>query len=299
MKILFVYNFIYPDYQADCVYHGLIDSGMEVYETSYPYYMLSSHPNPKEIYGNGFTLFAKLNHQPRVEEPHQIIDKIKSKFYDLIIFGCIYPHDISPKRQCLDYLEYVKKYYPRGKVHFIDGADSQQNFAYEYGLNEYGIVWKRELRDWAFGNPISFGIPESQLIKESPDKENVFSKVLGVPSVGRGTDAIFDRQKYNFSDEESYYQEYAKSYYGYTCKKMGWDCMRHYEILANKCIPLFLNIEDCPATILTKFPKWIILETNNHAKYARVHPQYHEINDYLFNYTKNNLTTKKLIERFL
>jgi hypothetical protein len=33
MKVLFVYNFDRPDYQSDSIYHGLIDSGAEVYET--------------------------------------------------------------------------------------------------------------------------------------------------------------------------------------------------------------------------------------------------------------------------
>lgn len=54
MKVLFVYNFVYPDYQADCIYHGLIDSGLEVYETANPHYMLTSlyeyvHPQYSEL----------------------------------------------------------------------------------------------------------------------------------------------------------------------------------------------------------------------------------------------------------
>jgi len=299
MKVLFVYNFILPDYQADCVYHGLVDSGFEVYETANPFYMLASHPNPKEIYGNGFTLFAKLDYRPRLEEPSQIIEKIKSRFYDQIIYGCIYPHDISTERQCLDYLEYVKEYYPRNRVHFIDGADDRKNFAYKYGLNEYGIVWKRELRDWDFGNPISFAIPESQILKQKVEKEFIFSPTLGKPNMGNATDSLYDRHNYKFTREQDYYDQYAKAYYGHTCKKIGWDCMRHYEILANNCIPLFPNLEDCPPTTLANFPKWVILETNKYSKYEYVHPQYSELCEYLFDYTKKNLTTKKLVEKFL
>jgi len=295
MKVLFVYNFALPDYQADCVYHGLVDSGIEVYETAHPSYMLSSYTNPTELYGNGFTIFAKLNHQPRLESSDDIIDKIKTKFYDLVIYGCIYTHGWSPQRQCLDYLEYVKQYYPRNKVHFIDGADERENFAYEYNLNEYGIVWKRELTDWNYGNPISFAIPESQILKQKIEKQSVFSSRLPKLSVGQGNP---DR-KYAFNDENLYYQEYAKSYYGRTCRKIGWDCMRHYEILASNCIPSFTSLEDCPPTILVNFPKWVILETNKYSQYEHIHPQYFELCEYLFEYTKKNLTTKKLVERFL
>jgi hypothetical protein len=48
MKVLCVYNFVYPDYQADTVYRGLVDSGHEVYETYYPRYMLSGFEFKKE-----------------------------------------------------------------------------------------------------------------------------------------------------------------------------------------------------------------------------------------------------------
>jgi hypothetical protein len=69
--------------------------------------------------------------------------------------------------------------------------------------------------------------------------------------------------------------------------------MRHYEILANRCIPYFPDIEECPALSLVDFPKEIIKETNKYARRNEIHPFYDEINDYLFDYTKNKLTTKK------
>ena len=75
--------------------------------------------------------------------------------------------------------------------------------------------------------------------------------------------------------------------------------MRHYEILANKTIPAFYDLENCPATILTDFPKNIILEINKYSLIDQVHSDYHDFNEWLFKYTKENLTTKKLIERFL
>lgn len=296
MKILFVYNFSSPEYLSDCVYHGLIDSGVEVYETTYPSYMLSSYPNPTELYGRGFTMFAKLNHQPRVESSEDIIDKIKLKFYDLIIYGCIYTHDWFPNRQCLDYLDYVKEFYPKNKVYFLDGSDEVFNFGHAYGLNEYGIIWKRELTDLSFGNPISFAIPESQVdIFGKVKKEYIFSPKINRPISNAGCDP----RLYTFTDEKLYYQEYAKSYYGYTCKKGGWDCMRHYEILANRCIPAFENLEECPPYIMTNFPKDIIIEFNKYSLNEKIHLYYENFSDYLLNYTKENLTTKKLVKNIL
>lgn len=295
MKILFVYNFAHQDYLADCIYHGLIDNGMEVYETAYPDYMLSSYPNPSTLYGRGFTIFAKLNHQPNFEDCKIIIEKIKSKFYDLIIYGCVYTHEWVPKRQCLDYLDLVKQYYPRNKVHFLDGSDQTKNFSYEYGLNEYGIVWKRELTDLSFGNPISFAIPEKQLINFDPVKKYMFSSKLNKPVFGESSNPT----SYTFSDEKLYYEEYASSYYGYTCKKAGWDCMRHYEILANKCIPYFSELGNCPPYIMNNFPKYIIMECNNYSSKNEIHPNYDDVKEYLFEYTKKNLTTKKLVQKII
>jgi len=296
MKILFVYNFSNPEYLADCVYHGLIDSGLEVYETSHPNYMMASYPNPQELYGNGFTIFARLSHQPRLETSEEIIDKIKSKFYDLIIYGCIYTHHWYHDRQCLDYLEYVKEYYPKNKVYFLDGSDDVKNFGHDYGLNEYGVIWKRELTDLYFGNPISYAIPESQIdLFGKIKKEYIFSPNLKRPMINGGSNPV----SYTFDNEKLYYMEYAKSYYGYTCKKMGWDCMRHYEILANRCIPFFPDLENCPSTVLSNFPKSIIIEINKYSSYEEMHLYYEFFINYLIDYTKKHLTTKKLINRFL
>ena len=48
---------------------------------------------------------------------------------------------------------------------------------------------------------------------------------------------------------------YKKSIFALTYKKAGWDSLRHYEILMNGCIPLFLDIKNCPPDTLTSLPK--------------------------------------------
>jgi hypothetical protein len=288
MKVLYVYNFEYPDYQSDTVYHGLIDSGFEVYETHHPSYMLKSFNNLSGIYGKGFSIFGKLDYIPKVENKETIIDKIKSGFYDFVIYGCVYTHEGMPKRQCLDYLAEVKQYYSKDKVHFIDGSDYSWNFAHSEGIAPYGTIWKSQLESIGAANPICFGIPESQLIQENPIKEKIFADII--PG---------NRKTYVYSDEESYYNDYARSYYGMTWKKGQWNCMRHLEILANKCIPYFPDIEDCPPFVMMDFPKEVFRETNKYARRYEVHPNYEWINNYIFEHTKNNLTTKKIVQRFL
>lgn len=276
MKVLFINHFGFPDYQNDMVYHGLIESGYDVYETSYPQYMLSSHPNPLSLYGKGFSIFAKLSHTPRVESSEIILEKITSKFYDLVIYGSVHMD--------LSYLEVVKNNYSKDQVYFIDGEDS--NGCLEV-LFEFGTYCKRECLN-SKAKPTTFAIPKSQLIKTNPEKAKLFGTVI--PG---------DMSTYVFDNEKEYYQDYASSHYGITCKKAGWDCMRHYEILANRCIPFFPNLEQCPPNILSTFPKDIIIETNRYARDNKIHPEYDKLNDELFNYTCNNLTTNHLIKQIL
>jgi len=276
MKVLFINNFNAPDYQNDMIYHGLIDSRFDVYETSYPGYMLSSHPNPISLYGKGFSLFAKLNHTPNVENQEIIIEKIRSKFYDLIIFGSVH-RDLS-------YLELVKNIYSKNQVYFIDGEDGYDCLDF---LFDYGVYFKRECLN-PKAVPITFAIPESQLITRVVQKTKLYGTI--VPG---------DMSTYIFNTESEYYNDYANSYYGITHKKAGWDCMRHYEILANKCIPFFLDLDQCPQNILTTFPKEIILETNKYAREYKIHPNYDKLNNELFKYTCENLTTKSLIKKII
>lgn len=68
---------------------------------------------------------------------------------------------------------------------------------------------------------------------------------------------------YIYNDEQSYYNQYQESYYAITYKKAGWDCMRHYEIIAAGAIPFFVDLDKCPESIMTFLPKKLILEAMN------------------------------------
>lgn len=284
MKILFINNFLHIDYLNDSLYHGLIDSGHEVYESHYPGYMLKSFDNSKALINKGFTLHGKLEHTPKIDTSNTIIEKLKSNFYDQIIYGNIYTTWYRGNRNCFDYLDYVKKCYPKEKVHFLDGSDDTYNFAGALGLYKYGTIWKSSsIPDKNYTQSLFFGIPEKQLIQNKPVKEKIYSNIIP----GKTETYIYDNEK-------DYYNDYATSYYGFTWKKAQWECLRHIEILANRCIPYFLGLENCPEEIMLNFPKNFILETNKFAKKNKVHPCYNEINDIVFQHTKEHLTTKNV-----
>lgn len=122
--------------------------------------------------------------------------------------------------------------------------------------------------------PLSLSIPEANVVKEVPEKTKKFAHI--VPG---------DLSTYIFSDIDSYYGDYQKSIFGKTWRKGGFDCMRHYEILGNGCIPWFEGLEQYPETIMTNFPKKTILEAMKSENPESYIPE-------LLEYTRNHLTTK-------
>jgi hypothetical protein len=64
-----------------------------------------------------------------------------------------------------------------------------------------------------------------------------------------------DRSTYIYQDEASYYGGYQEARLAVTTKKSGWDCMRHYEIIANGALPVFLDVEACPAATMVSYEK--------------------------------------------
>ena len=94
--------------------------------------------------------------------------------------------------------------------------------------------------------PLSFSIPDECVVESVPEKEQLLSSVVpGITST-----YIFGK-----NDEQKYYDAYRKSRFALTKMKGGWDCLRHYEILMNGCIPLFDNLNNCPKNTMTTYPK--------------------------------------------
>ena len=147
-------------------------------------------------------------------------------------------------------------------------------------------------------HPITFSIPKEKIVSKVPFKTKLVSDMI--PG---------DIKTYIYYTEKDYYNEYRQSMFAITFKKGGWDCMRHYEILANGCIPYFQNLEECPKNTLVTLPKSLLLEGNSlYEKHKGKQLEQMSINDViectnlinaLLEYTRNNLTTEKLASYIL
>lgn len=106
---------------------------------------------------------------------------------------------------------------------------------------------------------ISFCVPETKILKDpiktSERSIDVAPLIPGVIST------------YKYNTEEAYYSMYSNSKIAITCKKGGWDCLRHYEIIACGAIPWFDKIDKCPEKSLTHLPKELLIEI-----YRRIDP---------------------------
>jgi hypothetical protein len=147
--------------------------------------------------------------------------------------------------------------------------------------------------------PITFSIPKEKICDINVKKTKILSNLIpGKTST------------YIYNTEKEYYNEYQESYFAITTKKAGWDCLRHYEILANRCVPLFINIDECPINTLFLFPKKLLFEAinlyNNKFANKKINELTTEdINEYailqnkFLEYTKNYLTTDKIAKYIL
>lgn len=150
--------------------------------------------------------------------------------------------------------------------------------------------------------PIQFSIPEMKIVKEVARKKRDFAFII--PG---------DLNTYIYNSEPRYYQDYQRSYFAITRAKGGWDCMRHYEILANGCIPYFIDIDKCNPNTMYFLPKELIKEAMNldgvpylqeedthnpanlkinYKKFNR--KKYYEILHKLLAHTRQYLTTKSM-----
>lgn len=124
--------------------------------------------------------------------------------------------------------------------------------------------------------PLSFSIPECKIVTQPPVKTKQLATVI--PG---------NLRTYIFQKESDYYRDYQESVFAHTCKKAGWDCLRHYEILANGCMPIFRDLNKCPPNTMVHFPKDLVMKQD---------PQ--DIPK-LLEYTRTHLTTKAMAKYIL
>jgi len=292
MKILYITEGNYPDYQSDMILHGLRILGHEVVDYPKAWYMYKSlkekHwnnliPNGGKAYGRGFTVSGTFDVDPIGEvDRNNIEDKIKNHYFDIIVYGS--------SRRNLIFLEEVKNNYNKDKIIFIDGEDDTD---INWNLLKVGHYFKRELIYENEIFPIGFCIPKEKIFNGKTEKSLQFAKMRP------------DRKStYIYENEEDYYIGYRIAKFGVTMKKGGWDCMRHYEIMTNKCLPNFINIEACPKNTMTFFPKETCKEINqdirNNTMYDEKYEEYiNTIYDYLNKYLTTDKMAKYMLEKIL
>jgi hypothetical protein len=283
MKILFISSSNVKrdsrlnDYMHDIVLHGL----REIYGNSvidYPgvWYMYRDEVKKRSydisnFWGKGFTLYNLLSNYQQIDRT-DIENKIKTNYFDFIIFGAI------DKAQLFFDIAINSK----SKIIFVDGNDSP--FINEQ-ITDKGVYFKRELISVNIKNvyPINFAIPKEKIVHTiNPKPLNILAPLIP----GKYSTYIYE-------NEQDYYQSYQNSVFALTYKKMGWDSLRHYEILMNGCIPLFLNIDKCPEKILTNLPKKLLSEI--FIQYSWILNQFFPTNIYKMKF----LTTEKFFLYFL
>lgn len=288
MRILFIAKGDLPDFQSDMVFHGgrsiYGDDFVDCNKVWYMYredkelYWNSRVPENGRSYGRGFTLYGLFD-QGNIDR-EDIPNKIRNHYYDKIIYGSC--------TRCLDHIDIVRSFYDKKDVLLIDGEDNQM---IQEDLLNFGTYFKRELltRDLDKARPIYFAIPEELIFTGMLNKKKEYATII--PG---------DLSTYIYDNQVDYYDGYREAWFGVTFKKGGWDCLRHYEILMNGCIPYFPDISNCPAHTMVTLPKNLIISCNSKLAAGELTEQdcitYTSL---LLEYTKNNLTTKQMFNSIL
>lgn len=244
MKILYITT-SFEDYLQDQILIGL----RQIYGDSvidYPkkdvLYQSCERPR-SELYGCGFSIWKCL---PEVDvNRDNIYERAKAGEFDLIIFGSITRQKSIFKRMRRELTLLMS----RSKIIVIDGEDYKKLYKQAVISGKY---FKRELYGSfrsLFVNKIAFSIPDAKIQQFNIEKDKTFATHVQCDEAYK-IDEVREQcqQRYAFSDENTYYQDIARSYYAVTMKKGGWDCMRHNEIAANGTVPCFYKFSEKPDT---------------------------------------------------
>lgn len=235
------------DFLEVSIFHGLRsimgDNCVDYPEKKVMYHDWSE-TTKDELHGRGFSLYReKLSN---LSYDRATIDYSK---FDFVLFGTLGQYDGYPQ-----YEDIVKQYDP-SRIWYLDGHDMYGSAPIMGYFNGQHIVgnqkknsFKRELiflEDGVY--PTGFGIPEYQI---RPIDFSIKNKFLPrtVPSI-----AVFGhnpemgtRHHHVFTEEEPYYRDMQESWFGLSCKKGGWDCLRHYEIMGAGALLLFRDYNQKP-----------------------------------------------------
>ncbi|HTQ69225.1 MAG TPA: hypothetical protein VMI13_11095 [Solirubrobacteraceae bacterium] len=260
----------HEDYLADGLMHGLRGLlGDRLVDYPKAEFMYSSFPAERhgELYGRGFTLYRTL---PDIEvDRNRPLQRAIEGRFDLIVFADIW----SSFGRFVE----VAPWITTTPMAVLDGADRQEPYPYagEWWrkrawwmlprAHTRAIYFKRELTpltgwfrsylllppaiaQWLPSirrmRPTAFSFPAEKILAEAPaDKRSLLATHVVDPEVAARTGAP---TSYAFDEETDYYEDLRRARYGITVKRAGWDCMRHYELAANGCVPCFRALRRKP-----------------------------------------------------
>jgi len=248
MKILYISKAESADFLCDTLFHGLRTLlGPNIVDVNRLWFAY------KDGFADGVpwhTFYGLLPGDQDVDRT-DILEKIRKKYFDYIFYGSVH--------RCRTYLPDALA--SSSKLVFVDGEDDDfcaferiepQNISPPeskgYRLPRVGFYFKRELPSSSTAIPIQFSMPKEKVVLDMPKKVRLIAPV-----------DPRDPATYKFSTQSEYFQQYGESYFAFTMKKGGWDCARHYEIIAAGAIPYFLGLDHCPEGTLTFLPKTTLL----------------------------------------
>jgi hypothetical protein len=226
-----------PDYLQDLIFHGLAQHrNIALFCNLFPPHLAVDFPKSIPVYGNGYTAFRRLGPSYNAWKDKVITADNELQKVDI----CIYLN--------------VQRYFnvQEAKLLKLRGAtlmavDGEDNCSIQTdALDICDLYYKRELKHPADKvAPISFKIPQDNIVDLIPFASKISFLAPCDPR---------NRSSYLFTSEASYYGQYTSSCFGVTMKKGGWDCMRHYEIIAAGAIPFFINICNKPLLTMSDYP---------------------------------------------
>jgi len=247
MKI-FVHNYRNAeDYMKDLVLNHLLYNDYEIYTNSYSAFAFDDYPARHKLYGMGHTVYANV--PSYFKNRLKFIPPATHKDYD---FDYILFSEVRGLERVVDtpWCKEIFEKYPKEKIIVLDGLDTTKIW---HDLAEKATYYKRELvQETENVQPIAFSFPSFGKIPRIIDKENFLAPC----------DPRFAPNSYRFWEEKFYYLQYMRAMFGVTMKKGGWDCMRHYEILACNSVPYFPDIEEKPKYTMIEWPMDLQIRAN-------------------------------------
>jgi hypothetical protein len=280
MKILYLTKGDHVDYQNDCLLIGLKElygSDIVDYNKQVHNYDSFDSTKIKQFWGQGMTVTRVLKEDGT--DRTDITAKIKNKYFDYIVYGSIW--------RCNDYLTEILNYYNPSKIIAVDGEDYTS--LHNSFLKDIQYFKRELIYDNNKIYPISFAFPTLKINVNT-------NKIKDVAYI-----TPLNKQTYIYDNEADYYLDYQQSRFAVTIKKAGWDCMRHYEIMGNNCIPFFPDLEHCPVRTMFNFPKQLCKEVFTKLHIEKIAPKtvYEDyIGLFQKHFLKNN-TTKALANYFI